>query len=109
MLVCKHNGATPIGAPPGWDEQLDGQMGVVYGVPARDLQSGHIFVYTVYQPTPEDLEHLNAGGALRLGTMGGMPVINMAVLGPRVCEFIGVQPAWDMGPPHELAPPDDAR
>ena len=100
MRVCDFEGATPIGRPRDWDPELDGECGTVYAVDQVDTRTGLNFKYTVYQPTAEELEVLNAGGVLRLGIACQVhPVINMVLLGPRFVEECGIQPKWDMGSP----------
>ena len=86
MQICNFDGATPLGAPKGWDQQLDGACGVLPVINAVDELSGFNFMYSVWRPTPEELDMLTKGGAIRLGIMcEAHPVVNMAVLTPETC------------------------
>ena len=100
MKACNFPGARPIGAPRDWDADLDGSVGTIFVTDAIDTLSGQNIMYSVYQPTEEDLAALNAGGAIRLGIMGrGHPVFQLCVLKPERCAEAGLQPMWDLGEP----------
>jgi len=100
MRICNFQGAVPIGAPKDWIPELDGPCGVIYVQPHLDVQTGLTCLYSVYKPTPEDLEALNAGGCLRLGVVTQKhPVINMVILFKERCDSIGVVPLEDLGGP----------
>ncbi|MAM41698.1 MAG: hypothetical protein CL949_25055 [Erythrobacter sp.] len=100
MKACDFPGARRIGAPANWDAELDGAVGTIFVTDAVDVLSGQNFMYSVYQPTPEDLAALNAGGAIRLGIMGrAHPVFQLCVLTPRICEQADLRPMWDLGEP----------
>lgn len=86
MNICNFEGSRPLGAPANWDQQLDGQCGVLPVVDAIDPQSGFNFMYSVWKPTADELKQLQEGGAIRLGIMGQVhPVVNLAVLTPATC------------------------
>lgn len=105
MKACNFPGARRIGAPKDWDAQLDGEVGTIFVADGTDILSGRNFMYSVYQPTPEDLAALNAGGAIRLGIMGWEhPVFQLAALTPGLCDQIGLEPMWDLGPPLDPIP-----
>ena len=92
-------GSRPLGAPRGWDNELDGECGVLHVVDSIDLQSGQNFQYSFYEPTAADIEAFSKGGVLRLGIMGtSHPVINLSVFGPKLTEELGATEGFDMGP-----------
>lgn len=100
MKACNFPGARPIGAPKNWNADLDGSVGTIFVADAIDTLSGMNFMYSVYQPTPEDLAALNAGGAIRLGIMGrSHPVFQLCALTPTTCEAAQLEPLWDLGEP----------
>ena len=100
MKAWNFPGARPIGAPKNWNAQLDGAVGTIFVTDGVDTLSGMNFMYSVYQPTAEDLAALNAGGAIRLGIMGrAHPVFQLCVLTPRICEQADLRPMWDLGEP----------
>ncbi|MEV4934600.1 hypothetical protein [Sphingobium sp. LSP13-1-1.1] len=89
MIVCDFAGSRPLGAPSGWDQQLDGGCATLPIVDAVDELSGFNFMYSVWRPTPDELAALAAGGAIRLGIMGtAHPVVNMAVLTAGTCQEV---------------------
>lgn len=92
-------GSRPLAAPDDWDQELDGECGVLHVVDHTDTLSGQNFMYSFYKPTEEDLQALINGGILRLGIMGrGHPVINMSVMGPEITKEIDPSDGFDMGP-----------
>ena len=98
MKACKFPGARRIGAPQGWDHTLDGECGTIFVTDAVDTLSGQNMMYSVYQPTPEDLCALMSGGAIRLGIMGtAHPVFQLGVLDAGVVQRAEIEPVWDMG------------
>ncbi|RYM07999.1 hypothetical protein [Sphingobium cupriresistens] len=100
MKACDFPGSRRIGAPANWDADLDGSVGTIFVVDAVDTLSGMNLMYSVYQPTPEDLAALSAGGAIRLGIMGrSHPVFQLCVLTPERCADAGLKPMWDLGEP----------
>ena len=100
MKACDFPGARRIGAPKDWDAELDGEVGTIFVADAIDMLSGMNMMYSIYQPTPEDLAALNAGGAIRLGIMGTRhPVFQLCALTRGLCDQVGLQPMWDLGPP----------
>lgn len=99
MQACNFPGARRIGAPRDWDAQLDGECGTIFVTDAVDTLSGQNFMYSLYKPTAEDLEALQAGGVLRLGIMGhAHPVFQMGVLSKRIADAAEIEPMWDLGP-----------
>jgi hypothetical protein len=92
-------GSRPLGAPKGWDQELDGACGVLFVVDAVDVQSGQNFQYSFYKPTVEDLEALLQGGVLRLGIMGTThPVLNLGIFSPELTSQLNAKEGFDMGP-----------
>lgn len=103
MKICDFNGSRRIGPPKGWDAQLDGECGDIYVADAVDPVSGLRFMYSVYKPTPADLEALNAGGLLRLGIAApAHPVFQLGVLSPKVAEMVRPIEKGDLGPVIDL-------
>lgn len=91
-------GSRPLGAPKGWDDELDGKCGVLHVVDHVDVQSGQNFQYSFYKPTEEDIDAFRRGGMLRLGVMGtSHPVISLAVLSSKVVECLNAIEGFDMG------------
>jgi hypothetical protein len=89
MRVCDFAGSRPLGAPNGWDQQLDGDCVTLPVVDAVDELSGFNFIYSLWRPTPDELAALVEGGAIRLGIMGNThPVVNMAVLSGDTCREV---------------------
>lgn len=100
MKACNFPGSRRIGAPRDWNAELDGEVGTIFVTDAIDTLSGMNIMYSVYQPTAEDLAALNAGGAIRLGIMGrSHPVFQLCVLNPAACEQAELEPMWDLGEP----------
>ncbi|MFX4088021.1 hypothetical protein ACKU27_23300 [Sphingobium yanoikuyae] len=100
MKACNFPGARPIGAPKNWNAELDGAVGTIFVTDGVDTLSGMNFMYSVYQPTEEDLAQLNAGGAIRLGIMGRQhPVFQLCVLTVERCAAAQLEPLWDLGEP----------
>lgn len=100
MKACNFPGARPIGAPKNWNAQLDGAVGTIFVTDGVDTLSGMNFMYSVYQPTAEDLAALNAGGAIRLGIMGRQhPVFQLCVLTAERCDAAHLEPLWNLGEP----------
>lgn len=92
-------GSRLLGAPADWDQELDGNCGVLYVVDHIDIQSGANFMYSFYKPTVEDIEAFKNGGVLRLGIIGrSHPVINMVVMGPEITTQLNYSDGFDMGP-----------
>lgn len=99
MIFLPFKASTRRMAPPaGWDQELDGPCGTLCILDAVDVQSGQNFQYSLWRPSPEELELLREGGAIQLGIMGtSHPVINMGVLSPELLQTWG---------PEEVAPVD---
>jgi hypothetical protein len=69
-----------LGAPNNWDQNLDGECGVLPLRDAVDLQSGVPFMESLWQPQPEELALLNKGLPILLRVSGtGHPVVSMGV------------------------------
>lgn len=98
MKTLVVQGSRPLGAPKGWDQELDGHCGVLYIIDQIEVRSGDNVMYSFYRPTAEDLKALNEGGILRLGIHGrGHPVIQLGVLGPELTKRIDPDEGFDMG------------
>lgn len=70
MIPRRIPGTTHVlGAPAGWDEQRDGTCGTL---PIR-LVDG--MCLSAWEPTPDELAILNAGGSVILQVVGGQPPV----------------------------------
>lgn len=99
-------GSRPIGAPKGWDHQLDGPCCVLHVLDHVEVQSGMNVMFSFYKPTPEDIEAFQQGGILRLGISGrSHPVIQFGVLGRSVVDVVRPTEGFDMGPVIEMDQP----
>jgi hypothetical protein len=77
MTPTRINGATnTYVAPEGWDAEKDGECGKL---PVR--AEGRQFS-SAWQPSPDELAMLNAGGCVVLTVFGGQPPVMLAV-GPQ--------------------------
>lgn len=65
ILGATHN----LGAPTGWDPERDGFCGVL---PIRAAEGCCL---SAWEPTPDELEILNAGGSVILQVRGGQPPV----------------------------------
>lgn len=72
MIAKRITGATHrLSAPKGWDEKRDGHC---HALSVR-LSGGNVFE-SAWEPTPDELAALNAGGSIVLSMVGGqLPVI----------------------------------
>lgn len=69
-----------FGKPADWDETLDGPCGSIKIRDEIDVQTGMNVMYSLWKPTPEELEVLKGGGLIMLGIMGTVhPVIQIEV------------------------------
>src|SRR4051812_19178801 len=99
MRACNFPGARTIGKPASWDDDLDGSCGSIFVTDHVDTLSGMNFMYSVYLPTPEEIEAVVNGAALRLGVMGVRhPVFQLGFLSPRLTRLAQLEPKWDLGP-----------
>lgn len=100
VITMDFNGSTIAGAPKGWDQELDGTVQGLPIVATRDVQSGLMFLYSVWKPDADELAMLAAGGALRLGiAMPQHPIVNMGILTPESVEEAGCSTWIDMNAP----------
>lgn len=100
MRICDFDGARYIGKPKDWVNELDGHCAALPVVDVHDPLINTNVMYSFYQPTPEDLKALNAGGALRLGVLGNAhPVLRMCAVEADLCDAINIVPMDDLGPP----------
>jgi hypothetical protein len=74
-------GATRLyGAPRGWNPETDGDCG---GLWVRETQPGRfIESESAWEPTPEELAILNAGGSVILRVVGAQPPVMIYVAKP---------------------------
>jgi hypothetical protein len=82
MLPKRIEGATRVlGAPGDWDESRSGPC---CSLPIRDdVIDGVRYMVSAWEPTPEEIELLKAGGALLLGINGiAHPVVFLSVQRP---------------------------
>lgn len=99
MQACNFPGATPIGKPKDWVDELDGKCGTIFCVQQYDAHLNANWIHSIYKPTKEDLEALNNGGVLRLSVLGGHPVFQMVCLTPERTAEVEPEPMWDLGAP----------
>lgn len=67
-----------LGAPAGWKEQTDDANCV--GLAVRVETLGRLTVcHSAWEPTPEELERLNAGASVILSVVGGQPPVALEV------------------------------
>lgn len=102
MQICKFPGATPIGKPRDWIEELDGECLTIYVQPELDVQTGMVKLHSIYKFSDEEIVALLNGGALRLSILCpaqhvAHPVFQMGVLGPELTAQIGPIPQGDLG------------
>jgi len=64
-------------APTGWNEATDGNCCTLH---VRMVQEGgHVAAQSAWEPTPEELAMLNAGGSVILSVVGGQPPVMLSV------------------------------
>lgn len=69
MEAVKFGGMNAVFTAPGCDP--------LPAMQSKDEATGHENVTSVWKPTPEDLEILNAGGCVCLSIWGGQPPVSM--------------------------------
>lgn len=75
MIPKRISGATLyMGAPKGWQPEKDGNCVHL----AVRVVEGNIF-QSAWEPTPEELAMLNAGGSMVLSVVGGQPPVMLSV------------------------------
>jgi hypothetical protein len=75
MIAKRIVGATHnLGAPKGWDSEKDGDCHHL----AVRLVGENIFE-SAWEPTPDELAALNAGGTVILSIVGGQPPVMLSV------------------------------
>lgn len=88
MLAARIPGATRcLGAPANWNEEKDGLCGVL---PILDtIIDGHNVMVSAWEPTPEELVALAAGGKVYLHIYGTVhPVVAVGVGQPPEVEIL---------------------
>jgi hypothetical protein len=83
MLIARIEGCDlMIGAPRDWDEARDGLCGVL--PVRREVHGGLPAFASAWEPTPEELAALNAGGKIILTVLGQLqhPVVSIGVSAP---------------------------
>lgn len=81
MLPRKIEGANVVfGAPEGWDEATQGPCIKLHARVVRD-DTG-MRVETAWEPSPEELAMLNAGGSVILSVVGGQPPVWISAAAP---------------------------
>lgn len=76
MLIRRIENATRnLGAPPDWD----GDISKCNVLPIRDVMTDHgPFMVSCWEPTPDELEAINAGASIQLWIAGtGHPVVSL--------------------------------
>lgn len=73
MLPVRIAGTThTLGAPKDWDESVDGKC---CGLAIRFVDG---CCQSAWQPTPKELDILNAGGSVVLSIVGNQPPVNLS-------------------------------
>lgn len=70
-----------LGAPLGWDKERDGSCSGLAVRVVGDPRDGlnHVQCKSAWEPTPEELALLNAGGSVILTIVGGQPAVMITV------------------------------
>jgi hypothetical protein len=78
-MIPRHiAGAThALGAPADWDKTRDGNCCVLHVRAVRDGRNTRF--ESAWEPTPEELALLNAGGSVILSVVGGQPPVWLEV------------------------------
>lgn len=78
MIPLRITGATRyLGAPNGWEPEKDGACS---HLAIRDVKDGAMLVCeSAWEPTPHELDLLNAGGRIVLRVAGGQPPVCLYV------------------------------
>jgi hypothetical protein len=87
MLPRRIHGTThTFTAPKDWDETRSGKCRPLH---VRVIpQEGGALVQSAWEPTPEELRMLNAGGSIVLTLIGAQPPVNLEVHPPVVFEDV---------------------
>lgn len=71
-----------IGAPANWNPSIHGSCGVLPVRDERDEKTGSNVMVSLFKPAPEELQHLNNGGVIKLRIYGDVhPVVSVGVAG----------------------------
>ena len=102
MQICDFPGATPIGKPRDWVEDLDGECLTIYVQPELDTLTGMVKLHSIYRMSEDEIKALQNGGVLRLSMLCSPqrvvhPVFQMAVLGPNLTGEIAPVPKGGLG------------
>lgn len=102
MKACNFEGAIAIGAPRDWDiDRMRDRCGTIFVHQSIHPVTKISTLYSLYLPTPEDIEAINKGGGIRLGFPGRdvnqHPVFQLGVIGPGLMKRIAPVPMWDLG------------
>lgn len=78
MIPLRISGATRyLGAPKGWEPERNGNCS---HLAVREVQSSGLLVCeSAWEPTPNELAALNAGGRVVLRVVGGQPPVALYV------------------------------
>lgn len=79
-----------LGAPADWKPGEDGDCGHLAIRTHGNPRFGHGYCESAWEPSPKELEHLNAGGSVILRVMGWQPPVALYVeKAERVLEPVG--------------------
>lgn len=100
MIALMFDGAQVIGAPSGWDQELDGNVGGLPVAVSRDTLSGLVKLTSVWRPSEDELALLLAGGGIALDIhMPQHPIICLRPLTPEQLRAVNALDHLDLSPP----------
>lgn len=80
IIARRIAGATHnLGAPQGWDADRDGDCGGLWVREHGDARSGHGWVESAWELTPDDIERLKEGRSLIVRIYGWQPPIALYI------------------------------
>lgn len=90
MTPIKHQSNNTLVTPPkSWDDR-GGQLRLPALHATQGKVSGITVMITYWEPSPDDVAMLLAGGKLQLTCLGGQPACNVSVLPPNESERSGI-------------------
>lgn len=100
MITRRIAGATNyLGAPPGWTPEKDGKCGYLAVRVSGNPRQGDGWCESAWEPTPDELAMLNAGGSVILRVIGWQPPVALYV------ERVTEDDARELVEPAQVQPP----